>query len=283
MGTYTHQLLVRGEPRMCRFMVRTKIKNKGSRSSSSNNMFINMSHLKQEQHQSVPIPPTVAASESVQKISTDNSITTLPHHILCDRSQNDSCSAKLAPTSSCAISCEQEEILESTKRLQDLEKKNRKILKLLELRLSLLEMKTVETGNYHSYLQSLSHIDASPSVLDCKNDEDAVNNKHEDHAGVWDLTTELICGGGSNVHICDDTLEDMDHDQFDNIFNDSDLKILPAEFSPFHLEPMVPSDTHGMSNHSHSHTFFPTSDRAVFERKSALYPDVAAELVRIFG
>jgi hypothetical protein len=41
-GAYSHELLIRGKPDICRFMVRTKIKRKGSRSSL----------LLQEQHQS---------------------------------------------------------------------------------------------------------------------------------------------------------------------------------------------------------------------------------------
>lgn len=36
IGSYTHQLLVRGKPNICRFMVRTKVKNKGSKASNNN-------------------------------------------------------------------------------------------------------------------------------------------------------------------------------------------------------------------------------------------------------
>jgi hypothetical protein len=35
IGSYTHNLLVRGKPNICRFMIRTKVKNKGSKSAAS--------------------------------------------------------------------------------------------------------------------------------------------------------------------------------------------------------------------------------------------------------
>ena len=36
IGSYTHHLLVRGKPNICRFMVRTKVKNKGSKAAAAN-------------------------------------------------------------------------------------------------------------------------------------------------------------------------------------------------------------------------------------------------------
>ncbi|KAG7348653.1 HSF-type DNA-binding protein [Nitzschia inconspicua] len=49
-GSYTHDLLVRGKPDICRFMVRTKIKRKGSKSMSNSSERLN-ELIKQQNHQ----------------------------------------------------------------------------------------------------------------------------------------------------------------------------------------------------------------------------------------
>ncbi len=56
IGSYTHHLLVRGKPNICRFMVRTKVKNKGSKTTASASMATNLSPIRSSRRVSMTSP-----------------------------------------------------------------------------------------------------------------------------------------------------------------------------------------------------------------------------------
>lgn len=278
MGTYTHRLLVRGEPKLCRFMIRTKIKNKGARTR----------RLHAQLGTSTPQQPAGAWSQLAGELPTNTMCLVDNHHVLANMVtrngtfpannhlvwQNASLPMVSLNSTSSTASDQEDLVLASTKRLQVLEERNIKILKLLEMRLSLLEMKTLETAaNVGMGLSSQHPIDSHATIA---------NDKSYDESGVtaWNLDIDVshMIGATITEHIIpkgDETLEE-EMENLDNIFNICD-SLSDRDHFPIPLELFASSGDMDADNIVSAHS------REHFVAQHAMYPDVAAELVRIFG
>lgn len=266
MGTYTHRLLVRGEAKLCRYMIRTKIKNKGARTRK-------LQHAQSRAPQQ-PSWNLVAALPTTMSLDDNTGVATMAsigdHGTVPGNDSNWQYTNSLAVA--CKISSDNDELVASTKRLQVLEERSRNVLKLLEMRLSLLEMKTLETANVDAGLSSQHPIDPYTPMTD--------RQIHTETVGLWNLDVDLLNMGGpsaSTMPKSDETLEEMEH--LDNIFNFCDsLSHGDNTTFPIPLELFASSGEMGADN------IVSAGERALLlEQKQAMYPDVAAELVRIFG
>lgn len=282
MGTYTHQLLVRGEPSMCRFMVRTKIKNKGSRSAASAKDSVVLGMMMEANwNTGSPLPSTAVMLDCVTNVSMEEeSKVCMTPHVLCDNYHDRfPPHPHLSYSSVCGSTTPSHEIFNSNNKLhQDLdvevEEKNMKILKLLELHFSFLEMKKTETGNPCCNIMmqpTKCNIDVTPLVVNCK---------EQDENGAWDIANDLCFGDECGTTSCHGDHEPID--PYDNIFNDNTTTSVPSEILHFEKE-LAMSDCACQQSSS---SILPSCDTGILDsagKSHVYYPDVAAELVRIFG
>uniref|UniRef100_A0A7S4AI81 HSF-type DNA-binding domain-containing protein n=1 Tax=Pseudo-nitzschia australis TaxID=44445 RepID=A0A7S4AI81_9STRA len=70
VGSYNHKFLVRGKPNMCLFMVRTKVKKRGSRSNLMNNLCKELKKSKSVKDPEVTSSASASASHNIVKTSS---------------------------------------------------------------------------------------------------------------------------------------------------------------------------------------------------------------------